>query len=158
MLRYDGVSIYLFTRNPTNKACREVPSSTESLGERQSGRPQSSTASLPAYRSASRWWVSCEMTRGQIISKFLTVSKLDQESTSLEVSLLKEGVAKLSPGEQSTATQNSLYLQSNVTNGAAILAVARSSNRLEAPISEVEETVLLLLQEDVPLTHSVSPK
>jgi hypothetical protein len=98
------------------------------------------------------------MTRGQIISKFLTVSKLDQESTSLEVSLLKEGVAKLSPGEQSTATQNSLYLQSNVTNGAAILAVARSSNRLEAPISEVEETVLLLLQEDVPLTHSVSPK
>lgn len=86
------------------------------------------------------------------------MSKLDREPASLEMSLLKEGIAKLSPGEQSTATQNSQYLQSNVTNGAAILAAARSSHRLEASISEVEETVLLLLQDDVPLTHSVGTK
>jgi hypothetical protein len=86
------------------------------------------------------------------------VSKLDQEPDSLEMSLLKEGITRLSPGERSTATQNSQYLQSNTTNGAAILAAGRSSHRLEASISEVEETVLLLLQDDVPLTHSVRTK
>lgn len=74
----------------------------------------------------------------------------------MEMTLLKESVAKFVPGDQSSATQNSQYLQSNGTNGAAVLAAARASHRLGTSISEVEDTVHLLLQEHIPITHSVS--
>lgn len=74
---------------------------------------------------------------------------------SQETILLKEGVSKLVPGEQSTTVQNSQYLQDNSSNGAAVLAVARASRRLGASDSEVEETVLSLLQDNVQITPQV---
>ncbi|KIM24065.1 hypothetical protein M408DRAFT_331983 [Serendipita vermifera MAFF 305830] len=91
----------------------------------------------------------------RLIDLQVIVSTSDQDATSMEMTLLKEGIAKLAPGEQSPAAQNSQYLQANGSNADAILAAARASHRLGASTAEIEETAHLLLQQDVSVDHSL---
>lgn len=86
----------------------------------------------------------------QILIMF-TASGIEQ-SESIEGAVLKEGIAKLAPGERTVAVQNSQFLQENSSSGDAVLAVANVSKRIGSPISEVEETLQMLLQENVHLS------
>jgi hypothetical protein len=74
---------------------------------------------------------------------------------SIEHQALKEGIAKLAPGEITLALRNSQFLQENSSNAVAILTVARTSKRLGSTTTEIEETVQMLLQDNVQLSPKV---
>lgn len=84
----------------------------------------------------------------------LVASSLE-ESESVEHTVLKEGIAKLAPGERTLAVQNSQFLQENSSRDVAVLAAARTSKRLESTTAEIEDTVQMLLQENVHLSPKV---
>lgn len=83
----------------------------------------------------------------------MSIAELNE---SLETTVLKEGITKLAPVDQSPAVQNSQYLQDNSTNGAAVLAVAHTSRRLGSSDTEVEETVMSLVQDHVNITPQLT--
>ncbi|KAG8790131.1 hypothetical protein FRC17_009005, partial [Serendipita sp. 399] len=91
----------------------------------------------------------------RLIDFQLQVSSLDSEVESVESGLIKEGLSKIAPGDQSPVVQNSQFLQNNSTNAAAIVAVAQASLKLGSSASEVEYTVFSLIRDEVDLKHQV---
>ena len=63
-------------------------------------------------------------------------------------SLFDDALSKLYPSDLALETFNSQYLQKNGENINAVLAAARASKLLKAPVEEVEGTVLSVLEKE----------
>ncbi|KAG8856490.1 hypothetical protein FRB91_000771 [Serendipita sp. 411] len=111
--------------------------------------------SLRALAKAKHLRPSSPEVHLRLIDFQLQVSSLDKESESMESILVKEGLSRLAPGEQSLVVQNSQYLQNNSTNAPAIVSVARASHKIGVSISEVEDVAFSLLRDDVDLKYQV---
>lgn len=66
-------------------------------------------------------------------------------------SVFEEAVKKLYPAEVSLETFNSQYLQKHCQDPKAVIAAARASKILNAPVEEVDGTIFSLLNTDIKL-------
>ena len=70
--------------------------------------------------------------------------------------VLKEGLARFYPDNLSPSVKNSTYLQQHGSEGQAILATAWMTQANGGSLEQAEETLFLVLQDNVSLSPKVT--
>ncbi|CCA77834.1 related to n-terminal acetyltransferase 1 [Serendipita indica DSM 11827] len=105
---------------------------------------------LRALEAAKRINPTSPQLHYRLIDFQLAVPGLAEGMETVEAVLLKDGLAKLAPGEQPPALQNSQYLQEHSSDAAAVIAVARAAHKIGSS-EETEAHLFTLLADQISL-------